>query len=170
MHQLNINTIFLHGDLHKDVYTSLPSGLSPSFPNQVCKLVKSLYGLKQVSRHWHAKLLYVSLIIGYKQATPDHLLLIKHTSKSFNALAIYVDDVILDGNDMFELNIVKGILDKSFDIKDIGPLKYFLGLEVVQSKKGIYLNQRNYCSILLNDAGLHGCKPANTSLDFNLRL
>lgn len=108
-------------------------------------MVKSLYGLKQTCRQWQEIFLSLLLTVGYKQVTSDHSLYITHTCKSLKILAIYVDDVFLVDDDMIEFKVVKKILHKSFGITDKWPLKFFLGLEVAQTKKEIYLNQRKYC-------------------------
>lgn len=99
LHQLDVNTAFLHGDLDKEVYMKVPPGLSAS-PNLVCKLQKSLYGLKQASRQWHAKLAGVLMDSGYVKSTADHSLFLKSTTNSFTAILVYVDDLVLTGNNI----------------------------------------------------------------------
>ncbi|XP_058772530.1 uncharacterized mitochondrial protein AtMg00810-like [Vicia villosa] len=88
---------------------------------------------------------------------------------SFTALLVYVDDVILAGNYLKEFERIKLILNDAFKIKDLGQLKYFLGLEVAHSKAGITISQRKYCLDLLNDSGLLGSKPTST-LDTSIKL
>ena len=149
---------------------TIPPGVPHSHHNQVCKLNKSLYGLKQASRKWYEKLTNILLSNGYKQAAFDASLFIKHTHSSFTILLVYVDDVILAGNTLFEFNIIKGVLHDAFKIKDIGQLKYFLGLKVAHSKSGISLCQRKYCLDLLDDSGLIGSKPMNTPFDPSIKL
>jgi hypothetical protein len=85
-------------------------------------------------------------------------------------LLIYVDDIILAGTSLEEFQRIKSILDSNFKIKDLGILKYFLGLEVAHSKAGITVSQRKYCLDLLNDSGLLGSKPAATPLDPSIKL
>jgi len=105
----------------------------------VCKLVKSLYGLKQASRKWYEKLTSLLHHHHYNQSTSDHSLFIKKTVTSFTILLVYVDDVIIAGDSLFEFQSIKVILHSSFKIKDLGQLKYFLGLKVAYSSKGIYI-------------------------------
>ncbi|CAJ2644692.1 unnamed protein product [Trifolium pratense] len=169
LHQLDVNNAFLHGDLQEDVYMLPPPGVTND-PNKVCKLVKSLYGLKQASRQWYAKLTSLLLSHGYKQAHSDHSLFTKHDASHFTLLLVYVDDVILAGNHMAEFSYVKNLLHNAFKIKDLGQLKYFLGLEVAHSAKGISLCQRKYCLDLLSDSGLLGAKPVSTPSDASLKL
>ena len=142
IHQLDVNNAFLHGQLQEDVYMQLPSGINVSKPNQVCKLVKSLYGLKQASRKWYERLTSLLLAQGYKHANSDHSLFTKSTATTFTVLLVYVDDIILVGNSISEFKNIKSILHASFKINDLGQLKYFLGLEVAHSQKGISLCPR----------------------------
>jgi hypothetical protein len=158
LHQLDVNNAFLHEDLQEVVYMTPPPGITTD-PSKVCKLNKSLYGLKQASRQWYAKLTSLLISHGYAQAHSDHSLFTKHDKHHFTLLLVYVDDVILAGNHMEEFVYIKGLLHSSFKIKDLGQLKYFLGLEVAHSSKGISFCQRKYCLDLLSDSGLLGAKP-----------
>jgi hypothetical protein len=169
LHQLDVNNAFLHGDLQEDVYMTPPPNIDAK-PNQVCKLVKSLYGLKQASRKWYEKLTSILVSHHYKQAPSDHSLFIKQTSTSFTILLVYVDDILLAGNSLSEFAHIKQVLHTAFKIKDLGILKYFLGLEVAHSKSGVSLCQRKYCLDLLHDYGLSGCKPASTPSDPSIKL
>jgi hypothetical protein len=170
LHQLDVNNAFLHGDLQEDVYMSIPQGVHHSNPNQVCKLLKSLYGLKQASRKWYEKLTGVLLAQGYHQSVSDHSLFTLKHDNMFTALLVYVDDIILAGNSLDEFQRIKQLLDTQFKIKDLGQLKYFLGIEVAHSKVGITICQRKYCLDLLHDTGLLGAKPAKTPLDNSVKL
>ena len=108
----------------------------------MCKLKKSLYGLKQASRKWYEKLTSILLQHQYVQASLDHSLFIKKTDQSFTVLLIYVDAIILTSDSLYEFHHIKTVLDDLFKIKDLGQLKYFLGIEVANSKSGISLCQR----------------------------
>lgn len=140
LHQLDENNVFLHGDIQKDVYMLIPSGVSTIKSNQVCNLVKSFYGLKQASRRWYERLASFLTEHHYKQATSYHSLFVKNASSSLTILLVYVEDVILAGSDLNEFKSIKLALDNTFKIKYLGSLKYFLGIEVTQSKEGIFLN------------------------------
>ena len=136
IHQLDVNNAYLHGDLQEDVYMLVPQGITTSKPNQICKLLKSLYGLKQASRKWYEKLTSLLLQHHYTQSNADHSLFIKKTATSFTVLLVYVDDVIVAGDSLDEFQFIKNILHSSFKIKDLGQLIYFFGLEVVHSSQG----------------------------------
>jgi hypothetical protein len=162
LEQLDVNNAFLHGDLNEDVYMSLPPGFpATNEPNKVCKLHKSIYGLKQASRQWYSKLSSSLVSLGYTPSQSDHSLYIKSTANSFTALLVYVDDIVLAGNSIHEIQSVKMFLDQKFKIKDLGKLRYFLGLEIARSDIGIFVNQRKYTLELLEDVGLLGAKPSS---------
>ncbi|RVW37753.1 Retrovirus-related Pol polyprotein from transposon RE1 [Vitis vinifera] len=149
--QLDVNNAFLHGDLHEEVYMSLPPGLyheGESLPiNTVCKLHKSLYGLKQASRQWFSKFSSVLVSTGFKQLASDNSLFVKINGNSFIALLVYVDDIVITSNDQENVDELKKILNGCFKLKDLGNLKYFLGLEV----------------------GYLGCKTRKTPMDPNVK-
>jgi hypothetical protein len=170
LHQLDVNNAFLHGELQEDVYMHILDGVTCARPNQVCKLQKSLYGLKQASRKWNERLTSLLLREGYTQSTADYSLFTLTNDANFTALLVYVDDIVLAGNDLMEFTRIKGILDSAFKIKDLGVLKYFLGLEVAHSKLGITISQKKYCLDLLKDSGLLGSKPVVTPLDPSAKL
>ncbi|RVX14584.1 Retrovirus-related Pol polyprotein from transposon TNT 1-94 [Vitis vinifera] len=151
LQQLDIKNAFLNGDLEEEVYMEIPPGFEESMAkNQVCKLQKSLYGLKQSPRAWFDRFTKAVLKLGYKQGQADHTLFVKksHAGK-LAILIVYVDDIILSGNDMGELQKLKKYLSEEFEVKDLGNLKYFLGMEVARSRKGIVVSQRNTYSIFL---------------------
>jgi len=97
-------------------------------------------------------------------------LFVKQTPSSFTTLLVYVDDVVLTGNSLVEINAVKQQLHDQFHIKDLGDLKFFLGFEVARSKTGLILNQRKYCLEILSEFGLTGCKLANSPTNTSIRL
>lgn len=114
-------------------------------------------------QQWFSKLSSTLLFCGYKQSASDHSLFTKTTAFSFTALLVYVDDVLLAGDNLAEINSnsIKSFLDSKFKIKDLGDLKYFLVLEVTRSAAGISLCQRKYALELIEDAGFIGCKPVS---------
>jgi len=151
LHQLDVDNAFLHGDLHEDVYMKLPQGLLSSVPNVVCKLNKSLCGLKQASRQWYAKLTEVLFSRGYKHYENDYSLFYKKTAEYAVFVAVYVDDILVTGSNEAEICDLKLHLDTTFKIKDLGFISYFLGLEVLQSSQGLVLTQRKFTMELLKE-------------------
>ena len=141
LHQLDVNNTFLHGDLHEVVYMKVPQGITPPKPSQVCKLLKSLYGLKQASRQWFEKLTQFLYAQSFTQAIADQTLFTKITATAYTVILVYVDDIILVGTCLKEFDSLKQALHNAFRIKNLGELKFFLGLEVARSSKGISLCQ-----------------------------
>ncbi|RVW40082.1 Retrovirus-related Pol polyprotein from transposon RE1 [Vitis vinifera] len=172
LQQLDIKNAFLNGDLEEEVYMEIPPGFEESMAkNQVCKLQKSLYGLKQSPRAWFDRFTKAVLKLGYKQGQADHTLFVKKSHAGKMAiLIVYVDDIILSGNDMEELQKLKKYLSEEFEVKDLGNLKYFLGMEVARSRKGIVVSQRKYILDLLKETGMLGCKPIDTPMDSQKKL
>ncbi|CAL8132110.1 unnamed protein product [Prunus armeniaca] len=124
------------------VYQTPSPGLQRQGENWVCRLNKSLYGLKQASRQWFAKFSEAIQVAGYIQSKADYSLFTCKRGKSFTALLIYVDDILITGNDMAAINSLKQFLHTRFRIKDLGDLKLFLGIDVSRSTKGISISQR----------------------------
>ena len=131
----------------------------------VCKLNKSIYGLKQASRQWFAKFSHTLIQLGFKQSKANYSLFTRQKDHCFMMLLIYVDDVLIACNDKREVDQFKVLLDQKFKLKDLGDLRYFLGLEIARSNKDISLCQRKYTLEVLNDAGMLGCKPAKTPME-----
>lgn len=172
LHQLDVQNSFLNGELEEEVFMSLPPGFGEGIGrNKVCRLNKSLYGLKQSPRVWFERFGTLVKGLGYIQSQADHTLFYKHsTNNKIAILIVYVDDIILTGDDSLELKNLREKLAKVFEIKELGPLKYFLGIEFSRSKEGIFMNQRKYILKLLKETGLLGCKVAKTPMEPNLKL
>ena len=137
--QLDVKNAFLHGDLNEEVYMVIPHDMQVAKPGQVCKLQRSLYGVKHASRQWYARLSSFLISHGYKQCTSDYSLFIKHGCKTISVLLVDVDDIVLLGNDLPEIHRITNLLDNVFKIKDLGDLRYFLGFKVARSSIGINL-------------------------------
>jgi hypothetical protein len=168
LHQLDVKNAFLHGDLHEEVYMEIPPGFSSAeTTGKVCRLKKSLYGLKQSPRAWFDKFRRAVCDMGYRQCNGDHTVFYRHFKGKITILAVYVDDIIITGDDEGEIARLKKCLSKAFEVKDLGRLKYFLGIEVARSAKGIALSQRKYTLDLLSDVGMLGCRAASTPIDQN---
>ena len=149
----------------------IPPGISNTeTAGKVCRLRRSLYGLKQSPRAWFDRFRRAVLEIGYQQSNADHTIFFQHNSGKVSILIVYVDDIILTGDNLSEINRLKIHLAQSFEVKDLGPLRYFLGIEVARSSHGIFLSQRKYVLDLLTETGMVGCRPAATPIEQNHRL
>nr|GEY64037.1 putative RNA-directed DNA polymerase [Tanacetum cinerariifolium] len=171
LHQLDVKNAFLHGDLKEEVYMEAPPGFSGDFKTrEVCRLKKSLYGLKQSPRAWFGRFTLAMKKYGFKQSNSDHTLFLKHRQGLVTCLIIYVDDMIITGNDEPEIKKLKEGLFTEFEMKDLGRLKYFLGIEVLRSQQGIFICQKKYVLDLLAETGMLDCKPAETPMVANQKL
>ena len=108
--------------------------------------------------------------MGFKSSHANHSLFIYADKTSFVAALIYVDDVIIVGNDTSKIEDTKSNLDARFSIKDLGSLSYFLGIEVSRTKEGLVMSQRKYTMDILEDTGMLGCKPSKFPMEQNLEL
>lgn len=149
----------------------LPPGLSIQGENTqlVCKLNKSLYGLKQASRQWFLKFSTVLMQFGLKKSSADHSFFCKIDQNSYLGVIIYVD-ILIATSDTHMVEDFKNFLGSHFNFKDLGFPRYFLGLEITSSEKGISVSQRKHSLDLLLDVGLIGCKPLNTPMECNVHL
>ena len=175
LHQLDISNAFLNGDLDEEIYMQLPPGYASRKgdslpPNAVCKLHKSLYGLKQASRQWFLKFSTTLTSLGFIQTYSDHTCFLKHASSLFLCVIVYVDDIIICSNNDTAVDQLKTQLKSFFKLRDLGLMKYFLGLEIARSTEGIHICQRKYALDLLDDTGLLGCKPSSIPMDPAVKL
>jgi hypothetical protein len=102
--------------------------------------------------------------IGYNQGNSDHTLFIKRKNERVTLLIIYVDDMIITGDDTDKIKRLQECLSTEFEMKDLGGLKYFLGIEVARTKNGIYLSQQKYILDLLSETGMLKCKPVESPI------
>lgn len=131
----------------------------------ICKLIKSLYGLRQAPREWFTTFSEALLEYGFTQSKADSSLFILHLSSSFTAILVYVDDIILTGSSSAQLITVKNSLASKFNLKNLGHLNYFLGIEIARSASGIYIHQRKYALNLLANTGLLAAKPGKIAME-----
>ncbi|CAM8902581.1 unnamed protein product [Rhodiola kirilowii] len=170
--QLDVDNAFLHGALDEEVYMSFPPGFfkQEKHMGMVCKLNKSLHGLKQAPRQWFSRFSDALLTYGFQQSSQDHSLFTYNHNGDFLILLVYVDDVVITGTSTALIDSVKAFIHSEFKIKDLGHLKYFLGIEVARSSSGIFINQRKYILDLLSEVGLLACKPSTTPMDTKQKL
>ncbi|MCO5591816.1 hypothetical protein L7F22_045808 [Adiantum nelumboides] len=112
----------------------------------------------------------IAALVNQKTWELVPLLEVRHTDAGFVLFTIYVDDLIIVGDIETEIEHVKGLFKKEFEMKDLGELCYFLGLEVIRTTEGILLSQRQYALDMLSKYGMADCKPISMSLDINTKL
>ncbi|RVW27688.1 Retrovirus-related Pol polyprotein from transposon RE1 [Vitis vinifera] len=137
----------------------------------VCRLRRSLYGLKQSPRAWFSRFSSVVQEFGMLRSTADHSVFYHHNSLGQCIyLVVYVDDIVITGSDQDGIQKLKQHLFTHFQTKDLGKLKYFLGIEIAQSSSGVVLSQRKYALDILEETGMLDCKPVDTPMDPNVKL
>nr|GEV07974.1 putative ribonuclease H-like domain-containing protein [Tanacetum cinerariifolium] len=163
IHQLDVNNAFLHGDVDEEVYMKIRQGFSNDNATHVCRLRKSLYGLKQASRNWYHKFTIFLESLNFRQFKADHSLFIYEAGSIMVVLLIYMDDVIITENNLTKIQETKKQLDDEFNIKDLGllkkmgykpsafPIEQGLNLDKVESESLVNASQyRRLISRLLN--------------------
>lgn len=163
--QLDVNNAFLNGYLQEYVFMRQPEGfLDHNKPHHVYKLVKAPYGLKQVPRVWFDRLRDTLLRWGFQSSKSDVSLFTLRTKTLQVYVLIYVDDILVTGNCPAYLNAFNHKLNTLFSLKDLGSLRYFLGIEAHQTKTGLYLSQEKYITDLLHRFNKSGCAPVTTPM------
>ncbi|PKU61453.1 Retrovirus-related Pol polyprotein from transposon TNT 1-94 [Dendrobium catenatum] len=161
--QLDVSNAFLHGDLPDDVYMRQPPGFTdPTKPDLVCKLQKSLYGLKQAPRQWYEKLTQFLQKHGFRFSRSDPSLLILKQNHIQIFFLIYVDDLLITGNDESAIQQLLLVLRSTFALKQLGVISLFLGIQVIQQPDGIFLTQQHHAEKILRETNLQDSKPAST--------
>ncbi|KAJ9561432.1 hypothetical protein OSB04_006592 [Centaurea solstitialis] len=148
LHQLDVKNAFLHGDLHEEVYMEQPPGF--------------------VAQGESGRVLVTEF--GLRRSSYDHSVFFASSSSGCILLVVYVDDIVITGSDEIGIKKLKDFLASQFQTKDLGPLKYFLGIEVSRTRKGICLSQRKYCLDILNDSGMSETKPCEAPMIPNVKL
>ncbi|CAL2247309.1 unnamed protein product [Prunus armeniaca] len=163
--QLDVNNAFLHGTLRENVYMVQPPGFVDSnHPSHVCKLRKALYGLKQAPRAWYKELHSFLLSHSFVNAISDASLFLFKNGTTVIYFLVYVDDLLITGNNSILVAKFIQLLVTRFSVKDLGSLHYFLGVEVLPTGTGLFLSQQKYIHDLLVNAKMNGAKAVSTPL------
>ena len=152
LHQMDVKTAFLNGDLNEEVYMIQPEGFVANDSGKlVCRLKKSIYGLKQASRQWYLKFHSVVASYGFVENKVHQCIYCKVSGRKFIFLILYVDDILLASSDLDLLHETKRMLSKNFDMKDLGEASFVLGIEIHRNRsRGLLgLSQRAYVDRIL---------------------
>ncbi|GJU75598.1 retrotransposon protein, putative, ty1-copia subclass [Tanacetum coccineum] len=159
--QMDVKTAFLNGRLDEDIYMEQPEGyVNPKYPNRVCKLQRSIYGLKQASRQWNKRFDEEIKKFGFTQNRDEPCVYRKASGSNVVFLILYVDDILIMGNNIPRLKEVKDYLGKCFSMKDLGEAAYILGIKIYRdrSKRLIGLSQSAYIDKILKKFNMHNSK------------
>lgn len=194
--QLDITTAYLNGTLSERIHMEVPNYMRQGLEflkqteskqshirkvasqmlqdlesgNKVCLLNKAIYGLRQAGRCWNEKLSQTLLEFGAKKSSSDPCIFFKGKERPLLLIAIYVDDILIACQDKSEITKLKNFLSKRFEVKDLGPIKYCLGIKFNQKEDSITLNQKGYIRDLLERFGMTEANTVSTPLDPNVKL
>ena len=169
--QLDIKSAFLNGVINEEVYVCQPKGFEdPNFPEHVYLLKKALYGLKQAPRAWYDRLTKYLIEKGFNRGGVDKTLFTKKTTKDIIIAQIYVDDIVFGSTSDNRIAEFISDMKNEFEMSGGGELTYFLGLQVKQNEKGIFLCQSKYADNLVKKFGLSESKEKRTPMSTTLKL
>jgi hypothetical protein len=158
---MDVNNAFIYSDLSEEIYMEQPQGFMQD-SSLVCRLKKSLYGLKQALRAWYAKMESYLFSQNFVHCKSDLNVYMIRTTNSFLLLVLYVDDLLITGCSTSMIVAVKRILHDRFLMTDMGPLHFFLGLEISQDASSIKFSQAKYARDLLERFHMIDCNSTST--------
>ncbi|GAU38467.1 hypothetical protein TSUD_151900 [Trifolium subterraneum] len=163
--QLDVKSAFLHGELTEDIYVEQPLGYQRGENNKVYKLRKALYGLKQAPRAWYSKIESYFALEKFEKCASEHTLFVKYGEKNdILIVSLYVDDLIFTSNNQHMITQFKESMMKRFAMTDLGKMKYFLGIEVHQTKEGIFITQMKFATEILKKFGMENCNKVSSPI------
>jgi hypothetical protein len=171
IHQMDVKTAFLNGELDEEIYMKQPEGfIVQGQEHKVCKLVKSLYGLKQAPKQWHEKFDKVILSNGFRIHQSDKCVYSKFIGNKGVIICLYVDDMLIFGTDLESIQNTKEILSSSFSMKDMGVADIILGIRIMRQGDSLVLNQSHYIEKILKKFNHFDSPPISTPFDPHIKL
>ncbi|KAL0383034.1 UNVERIFIED_CONTAM: Retrovirus-related Pol polyprotein from transposon TNT 1-94 [Sesamum calycinum] len=171
IHQMDVKTAFLYGELEEEIYMDQPEGfVAHGNERKVCKLVKSLYGLKQAPKQWHEKFDQTILAFGFTVNENDKCIYCKVKGDRIIILCLYVDDILLIGSCIEIITETKSFLKNKFEMKDMGEADVILGIKLIRSTDGIAISQSHYVEKILEKFGYQNSRIAKTPYDSSVAL
>ncbi|GJX29415.1 retrovirus-related pol polyprotein from transposon TNT 1-94 [Tanacetum coccineum] len=165
VYQMDVKTAFLYGPLKEEVYVNQPDGfVDPYHPDQVYRLKKALYGLKQAPRAWYDELSNFLVSKGFSKGSIDPTLFITKHGEDILLVQIYVDDIIFGSTNPKLSKRFEKLMHSKFDMSMMGELKFFLGIQIHQSPRGIFINQAKYAQEILKKHGMTSCDSIGTPM------
>ncbi len=172
LHQLDIKTAFLNGDLEETIYMQQPEGYAEGGPNMVCHLRKSLYGLKQAPRAWNTRLKQELEGMGFTASGADAGLFTAQYKGSNIYILVYVDDILVAAKNLADINHIKARLTAIFDVRDLGEAKYFLGMSLDRDRQAriLKMTQERLATELVHKHGLKEGRTKSVPMSTSIRL
>lgn len=168
LHQMDVKTAFLNGDLDEDIYMKQPEGfVNEDYPNHVCKLVKALYGLKQAPRKWFEKInTFLCSIPGFESCPYDPCFYVRRSEEGLIMITLYVDDLLIAGKPLAAVLNLKKKLSTMFEMEDCGEAKVCLGLEITRNREqnSLKISQKSYLQKVLCRFGMDEAKSVCTPM------
>ncbi|GJW20489.1 retrovirus-related pol polyprotein from transposon TNT 1-94 [Tanacetum coccineum] len=165
VYQMDVKTAFLYGPLKEEVYVNQPDGfVDPYHPDKVYRLKKALYGLKQAPRAWYDELSNFLVSKGFSKGSIDPTLFITKHGEDILLVQIYVDDIIFGSTNPKLSKRFGKLMHSKFDMSMMGELKFFLGIQIHQSPRGIFINQAKYAQEILKKHGMTSCDSIGTPM------
>ncbi|GJZ99349.1 retrotransposon protein, putative, ty1-copia subclass [Tanacetum coccineum] len=171
--QLDVKMAFLHGNLEETIYMRQPPGFEEGMGNKVCLLKKSLYGLKQSPRKWYKRFDVYMISNGFSRSSYDNCVYFKEFAPGmYIYLLLYVDDMLIACKSKFEIEYTKGLLRKEFDMKELGPARKILGMEIVRDRgsRTLKVSQSGYVQKILNNYRVNNGKSVSVPLGAHFKV
>jgi hypothetical protein len=172
IHQMDVKTTFLNGELDEEIYMDQPEGfIADGQENKVCRLIKSLYGLKQAPKQWHEMFDNTLTTAGFAVNESDTCVYYRYGGGESVMLCLYVDDILIFGSNLNAIEKVKNLLSSNFEMKDLGDADVILNIKLVrEGDGGVTLLQSHYVEKVLSRCGFSDCDPAPTPYDPSMLL
>ena len=173
LRQMDVKSAYLHSEIEEEIYLEQPQSFVKQGKNGqtlVCKLNKSIYGLKQTAKNWYESLANLLIKNGFQRSRNDYCLFVrKEEDGTFSYILLWVDDIITAGEHNV-VNAIKSLLEKSFKMDDRGELHWFQGMRILRSEDKITVDQEKYIENLIEQFNMTNCKPKATPGEVNLKL
>jgi len=169
IHQMDAVSAYLNGNLQEEIYMRQPEGYEDG-SSKVCKLLKSIYGLKQSGRVWNRTLNAVLTKNNLIRSESDQCIYYRTEGNNILYVAIYVDDILIFSNSLQSITEMKKVLEQNFKMKDLGEISSILGINVAKKNDSIKIDQKDYIKSILEKFGMSDCNPVSTPFDYNQKI
>jgi hypothetical protein len=164
--QMDVKSAFLNGDLQEEIYVEQPAGfVVQGEEDKVYMLKKALYGLKQAPRAWYGRIDDYLTGFGFQKSLSESTLYVKKIDDDVLIVSLYVDDLLVTGSNLQQIERFKQDMMQAFEMSDLGLMSFFLGMEIKQSRGVIFIGQEKYAKEILKKFQMENCKPTATPMN-----